>query len=156
MRPALAIKLIRKAFSNPEAVKLLTPYWREQNRKSGIPSTGFCYLGMECVLYAIGGIAKGLKPKYLKDDGETHWWLENESGIILDPTADQYGGDDIPYHKGIGAGLMNGYERPSRRAAILLEIAGIEVRHGRKPRLRQNRCSGRGYSSNKSSGSKVR
>lgn len=132
MKAKTAIKKIRESFSNPEAIKLLTPYWREQNRKSGIPSTGFCYLGVEALFHAIGGINSEFRPKYIKQGIETHWWLSNKSGIILDPTADQYGGDDIPYHQGIGAGFMNGYSNPSRRTKIILQISNIKVSNGRK------------------------
>lgn len=126
-----ALNKIRDSFSNPEAVKLLKPYWREQNKKSGIPSTGFCYLGVEAIFHAIGGVKSNFRPKYLKEGIETHWWLQDDNGTIIDPTADQYGDTPIPYEKGIGAGFMNGYEKPSARTKKLLEISEIEITNGK-------------------------
>lgn len=115
-----AIIQIRSAF--PKALRLLTPYWRAQNESSSTPSTGFCYIGTEALFHMIGGIKSGFKPVYLKEGEETHWWLINDAGVILDVTFDQYD-NTPPYHMGKKAGFMNGYGKPSRRAAVLIKIA---------------------------------
>jgi hypothetical protein len=116
-----AVVRIRSAFV--KARGLLTPYWRAQNESSSTPSTGFCYIATEALFHMIGGLKSGFKPVYLKDGDETHWWLINDAGVILDATFDQYD-ETPPYHLGKKAGFMNGYTKPSKRAAALIKLAG--------------------------------
>ncbi len=115
---------LNKVFESPEAKKLLNKYWREKNNRSRYPATGFCYIATEALFYLIGGLKSGFKPKYLryKNQHITHWWLENEEGMILDPTLAQYGGKNPNYKRGKGCGFLNGYEKPSRRAKKLIEL----------------------------------
>lgn len=117
-----AMELLNRAFQQPQAIRLLRKDWRLINEKSGIPSTGFCYIATEALFYMLGGKDSGLKPVCASYEEGTHWWLVNKKGKILDPTASQYGNDDPPYHLGKGCGFQNGYVKPSKRAQALLEI----------------------------------
>jgi hypothetical protein len=132
------IKLIRKTFKTPEAKKLLTPYWREQNKNKNVHSVGFCYIATEALFHMLGGKNSGYKPVCISfpidfyvnrpNDPviETHWWLVNKEGKILDPTIDQIKKDiDIKemYKNGICKGFQNGYKKPSKRAQKLIELA---------------------------------
>jgi hypothetical protein len=58
----------------------------------------------------------------------THWWVRGPgnkgrgTGLIYDPTVEQYNGKPFPYEKGHGCGFMNPKKgQPSRRAAIVIE-----------------------------------
>ena len=115
-----AMNKIRAVFHLPEAKQLLTPYWRAKNEQSEIASTGFCYIATEALFHLIGGVDSKYKPCYFKENGESHWWLINEKNRILDPTFDQYGLETPPYHLGKRAGFLNGYSKPSKRAAKIL------------------------------------
>lgn len=113
--------------AKPEAKKLLKKEWREENEKSGIHSTGFCYNAAESLFYMIGGLESGYKPfcaVYLEEGRRcTHWWLENNSGQRLDPTKSQYGKNKPPYHLGKRCGFLTGYEKISLRSASLMNMA---------------------------------
>ena len=114
------MKKIRSVFKLPEAKQLLTPYWRTKNEQSNIASTGFCYIATEALFHMIGGINSEYRPCYIKEDNETHWWLVNGKNHVLDPTFDQYEFVVPPYHLGKKAGFLNGYSKPSKRAAKIL------------------------------------
>lgn len=122
-----AIRKLDRAMRLPEAKKLLRPDWRAENEKSGIHSTGFCYNACEACFYMIGGLESGYKPRMARytESGKvcTHWWLENEDGHRLDPTATQYGDDEPPYHLGKGCGFLTGYRRISNRSEALRRLA---------------------------------
>lgn len=55
------------------------------------------------------------------EDGVVHWWLEDEKGAILDPTAEQYTdlGKTPPYSKGRRGGFLT--KAPSYRARTILD-----------------------------------
>lgn len=116
------ILLLNLAFKKPEALALLRPDWRKENERSGIPSTGFCYIATEALYHMLGGRSSGLKPYCAVYEEGTHWWLEDETGKRLDPTSSQYGEDDPPYHLGKGCGFQNGHGQPSKRAASLMRL----------------------------------
>jgi hypothetical protein len=120
MRAKRAMELLEEAY--PKAKHLLRKDWLLINEDSGIPSTGFCYIATEALFYLIGGLDSGYKPVCLTEPDGTHWWLQRRKSI-LDPTLSQYDGEMPRYHDGRKTGFLNGYVRPSRRAAALIEIA---------------------------------
>lgn len=98
----------------------------EQRKKlTGIhPTEGHCAVAAEAAFHLVGGKSKGwvsvvLPRKVLGDN--THWWIEHpESGKRIDPTAEQFGSDPIPYHLGKPCGFMSKPGVPSKRAAEVI------------------------------------
>jgi hypothetical protein len=98
---------------------------KDQHEKlTGIhPTEGHCAVAAEAAFHLMGGKRKGwvavvLPRKVLKDN--THWWIENtKTGQRLDPTAEQFGGEPIPYHLGRRVGFMC-RTGPSRRAKVVI------------------------------------
>lgn len=79
---------------------------------------GHCYLATEAAYHLLGGKEKGWKPYYLKQDGESHWFLKDKSGRILDITAEQFGEAPIKYADARGKGFLT--KAPSKRCKLLL------------------------------------
>lgn len=114
-----------KAYTLPEAKKLLTPRWRAENEAHGAPpSTGFCYIAAEAAYHLLQNERpKGMCASYLEDGKpSTHWWILLKNGTIFDPTASQYTGlgESPPYHLGVGKGFLT--SKPSKRAAVLMQM----------------------------------
>lgn len=53
------------------------------------------------------------------DGGGTHWFLKHNSGLLLDATAQQFGGQLPDYSKARGNGFLT--VCPSKRAKALME-----------------------------------
>ena len=99
---------------------------------SGVGTAGHCYVASEVLYHMLGGKKSGLKPcngrlwdMQEADDlvacatsGIQHWWLEDEDGNVIDPTADQFP-DGFPYEVGRGRGFLTA--KPSKRAKILMQ-----------------------------------
>lgn len=90
---------------------------------------GNCYAASEALYHILGGKAAGWTPMHIKmtDPGasntENHWFLRHKSGMILDPSTQQF---DHPgwwkrpdYSKARGSGFLT--KRPSRRARALMK-----------------------------------
>ena len=60
----------------------------------------------------------GWRPKFIKHEGEPHWFLRHDSGLILDVTADQFK-TTVPYKNAVGKGFLTSF--PSKRAKVVLE-----------------------------------
>jgi hypothetical protein len=108
------IRLLNKAFLKEETKQLLRKDWLEINAKSGIPSTGHCYVATESLFYLMGGTKSDFRPVCAVYEEGTHWWLVDSKGNILDPTRNQYDQESPPYHLGKRCGFPNGYKKPSR------------------------------------------
>lgn len=82
---------------------------------------GNCYVTCEALYHLLGGKAAGWKPMVLRvTDGDNHWFLKHESGLIMDPTKSQFGDDpQISYEDARGCGFMT--KQPSKRAATLMQ-----------------------------------
>jgi hypothetical protein len=110
------INKIRFLFSNEEAKKLIindklipNDYWYKINLESEIQSTGFCYLASE-VYYKLNNKSKEWWFKELKSDllpyNGYHYFLQHKiTNEIIDITADQFKGIDIPYDKAKNKGI---------------------------------------------------
>lgn len=78
------------------------PYDKEWTPEN--PTYGFCSTASEAAWFILGGKEAGWVANNVREeDGSTHWWLEHQSGLRFDPTADQYyQADDVPpYERGI-------------------------------------------------------
>lgn len=80
------------------------------------PMAGHCYIASEVLYHILGGKASGWKPKTLRINGVTHWFLESSKGAVLDVTADQFD-FELPYWDARGRGFLT--KQLSKRAAEL-------------------------------------
>lgn len=80
---------------------------------------GNCYVTSEALYHLLGGKAAGWKPLFLSVNGESHWCLQHDSGLILDATAKQFGRRKPNYSKARGHGFLT--LEPSKRARALME-----------------------------------
>jgi len=97
-----------------------------ENESANHPVAGHCYIAAEALFHVLGGKRAGLIAYVARDpEGGTHWWVQDAKGKILDPTKEQYTafGKEPPYHVGRGAGFLT--KRPSRRAQVILNRAGL-------------------------------
>ncbi len=82
------------------------------------PMKGHCYVASEALWHALGAHASGYTPQVVRHGSGTHWYLKHDdTGAILDPTADQFA-TPPPYHAGRGIGFLTA--QPSKRAAVVL------------------------------------
>jgi ribosomal protein S18 acetylase RimI-like enzyme len=79
---------------------------------------GHCYVASEALYHMLGGAAGGWKPMHVKHEGAPHWYLQNDSGEVIDPTAEQFK-TAVPYSKGKGKGFLT--KQPSKRAQIVMD-----------------------------------
>jgi len=80
---------------------------------------GNCYVTCEALYHLIGGKISGWKPMNIRHEGDSHWFLKHESGLILDPTVSQF--KTVPdYTKAKGRGFLT--REPSRRAKKLMKV----------------------------------
>lgn len=86
---------------------------------------GYCYVASEALYHLSGGKAAGLKPMFIRHEGEPHWFLQHNSGAIIDLTFEQFK-KLPPYNKAKGKGFLT--KQPSKRAKILMK----RVKNGRK------------------------
>lgn len=114
---------------------LLLPKFRKMCPPDAHKTWGQCYAATEALFHALGGFDGEWVPARGKDDdGIVHWWLEHkQSGEILDPTSEQYTsrGQQPPYDRGRRAGFLT--RDPSKRAAQILQLAGLSPSPGDAP-----------------------
>jgi hypothetical protein len=84
------------------------------------PMAGHCYVATETLSCLLGGPKKGWHGKHLRHEGDTHWFLQHESGMVVDATASQFR-TPVPYEQGIGAGFQS---KPCHRTEQLLRRMG--------------------------------
>ena len=75
-----------------------TPEYADPNN----PTRGKCYPAAIALFVFLGGRDKGYRLMRGVDDTGSHYWVKSPSGVILDPTAEQF---DI---MGIGAPYVSG------------------------------------------------
>lgn len=79
---------------------------------------GNCYVACEALYHLLGGKAAGWKPMSMRIKDDTHWFLKHKSGMILDPTKEQFRGETPDYSQGRGRGFLT--KKPSKRARVLM------------------------------------
>ncbi len=116
----VAVSVARYLAKRPGLLK--DPY-RGRVASGAHPLTGHCYVAAEAV-YHMGAKGEGYRPHVLRlEDGGTHWYLMDEQGTVLDPTAAQF--DQAPeYQAGRCCGFLT--TRPSKRTRTVM--AGIPYR----------------------------
>lgn len=97
---------------------LLRGRWKIQTH----PLEGHCYVAAEALWHLLGRV--DWKPVFsaYEDEGgrATHWWLVHRTtGVIADPTKEQYEPEQPPYHLGKGCGFQS--QQPSKRAQKVLD-----------------------------------
>lgn len=98
---------------------LLKKPYREINKNN--PMYGHCYVATE-TLYHLMKNEVTLMPYWGKDEeGITHWWLVSSTGMIFDPTSEQYTsiGKVPPYRVGRKGAFLT--KEPSKRSKVLME-----------------------------------
>jgi hypothetical protein len=103
---------------------LLKGIWKNPTSNS---VAGHCYAATESLYWLLGGPDSYFKPYVLThktfpeglDEGETHWFLRNFKGDVLDPTSDQFS-VPISYEKGKANGMMNYPKGGSKRAKEII------------------------------------
>ncbi len=110
---------------------LLKGIWiRETDNKLA----GHCYAATEALYWILGGPENEFKTYVLNSrtfpeglsEGETHWFLKNSEGDVLDPTAEQFT-CKIPYNMGTPNSMMNFPKGGSKRAKEIIKRLGYEV-----------------------------
>lgn len=90
---------------------------------------GHCHAASEAFFYLMGGKDAGYLVKQAKDDaGISHWWVER-SGLIIDPTHEQYTDYGLvpPYAKGkTRCPNQQGYIPTNRAKKLIQRITGRE------------------------------
>jgi hypothetical protein len=91
---------------------------RPKYRGNPNPYAGHCYIASEALYYLLGGKEAGWHPMFIRHEDEPHWFLKNDNGDIIDPTAEQFE-TPVPYEEAVGKGFLTNY--PSARAQQLLD-----------------------------------
>lgn len=91
--------------------ELLKPYWRSYKQTAAFQAhtTGHCFHASEALYWLLGGKAAGWVSCRLTPDSakpaDKHWYIRHrETGLILDPTADQFE-HELDYAAGTGCGF---------------------------------------------------
>lgn len=111
-------KRVLKAVRASLTLDLLVREYKQWGKEG--KSNGHCYVASEAVYHLMGGKEAGFKGVTLNFQGYPHWWIVDQFGQVLDPTADQYD-VVVPYGKGKGCGFLT--RQPSKRAAIVIKRA---------------------------------
>lgn len=115
-----------KAIQQSIYPQLLQVRFRKGN--AGNPLFGHCYHSAEALYHLIREAQLpeewlAYRPcRGVDQNNIPHWWLQDERGNILDPTAGQYTslGIDPPYESGRFRSFLT--QHPSRKAQKLIEI----------------------------------
>ncbi len=111
------------------------PTTKERKQKHvGIPPLpdlprGNCYVTAEALFHLMGGKAAGWKPMFMRWAGDSHWFLQHETGIILDPVAavfvSLHGAKEPNYSKAKGKGFLT--KAPSRRTTQMMRALAYGI-----------------------------
>ena len=103
-REAEILEAIRAQFAVETNMRFLHPQWKKRRKEGAISSTGFCYLATHAYFELMGGIASQLVVKKWADTSNSidgHFWVEKQTGEIVDLTKDQYPTGFKHYSEGI-------------------------------------------------------
>lgn len=99
-----------------ESPDLLKPEYRE--REDRHPLEGHCYVAAEAYFHAVGGYDSEYTVHRISHEGETHWFLRDGEGTVVDPTATQFE-TPVPYDESTKTGFLT--RTPSKRAQQVLD-----------------------------------
>ena len=78
------------------------------------PVAGHCYVACEALHHLT---QKRLKPCFVRHEGAPHWFLRDDAGNVVDPTAAQF--STVPdYSKGVRKGFLT--VEPSKRSQVVI------------------------------------
>lgn len=106
---------------------LLKGMWTSPDSKAH-PTAGHCYAATSSLWVMLGGMDSGYTPYVLSQRnypellgaGESHWYLMNRTGKVLDVTVDQFEGYPIDYSRGIANGMMAHPAGGSKRTRTII------------------------------------
>jgi len=127
-------RVFKKQIREVLSTDLLSPQYVAKLEKNSDISCGQCYAAAEA-LYHKWGKFNGFTPAVLNsktfpeglEGNETHWFLKNEKGEILDPTAEQFGNTPIPYNKGRGMGFLTKEPAKNKGKEVLNRLGTEKV-----------------------------
>jgi hypothetical protein len=100
----------------------LTPAYRARHAEGCDAMTGHCFVATNAFWHATGGPAGKYQPKQVRVEGESHWFLVDDQGRIVDLTASQFS-TPIPYERGrhfVMRARRGGDAQPTERAQAVL------------------------------------
>jgi hypothetical protein len=78
---------------------------------------GNCYVTSEALYHLLGGKASHWTPMQMRHEGDSHWFLVHDDGLILDATKAQFNAEP-DYTQATARGFMT--KHPSKRASLLM------------------------------------
>jgi len=98
----------------------LTPFLTDDLRRAPWKGSdnvlaGHCYVAAE-VHFHMWAKKFGFTPHFLRWEGAPHWYLQDATGLVLDPTADQFASKP-DYKQGKGKGFLT--KQASKRAQVV-------------------------------------
>jgi hypothetical protein len=91
---------------------------RPKYRTNPNPLAGHCYIASEALYWLLGGPDSEWHPRFVRHEGDSHWYLQHRSGEIADLTASQFR-TPVPYAAGRRQAFLT--RVPSKRAQIVID-----------------------------------
>lgn len=114
-RLARIVRQVKKQLTSD----LLLPKFRDDKH----PLAGHCYVASEAIYHLLGGADFGIKPMFVRHEGQPHWFLTDAAGNVIDATCEQFT-KPVPYHLAVGKGFLT--KGPSKRAqAVMTQLEEI-------------------------------
>jgi hypothetical protein len=92
--------------------------WKNSENKLA----GHCYIASEILYHLLGGKNSGWKPMFMRVYNTPHWYLQHESGKIIDLTDSQFDGK-LDRTNAVGKGFLT--KHLSKRATKLLSRTNL-------------------------------
>ena len=112
---------VREAVRSSLTNDLRKPKYRNNSNAMA----GHCYVASEAAYHMLGGKEAGWTPQQINHEGDSHWYLKNKDGRILDLTSDQFK-TSVPYDEGKGKGFLT--VEPSERAQTVMDRAQSRIK----------------------------
>jgi hypothetical protein len=80
---------------------------------------GNCYAAAEALFHIFGGKARGWKAMRMQIEGQTHWFIQHKSGMIVDPSVRQFK-KKPNYSRAVGTGFLT--KKPSQKARVMINL----------------------------------